>query len=85
MNISTIRTYETINNTYRVIKTVKTTYEQQQERRENLIYMAKQKLLGLALILIGIASCIVLKDATTMLFTSPIGLLITLTKDHILS
>ena len=85
MNTSTVKTYETINNTYRVIKTVKTTYEQQQERRENFIYMAKQKLLGLALILIGIVSCIVLKDATTMLFTSPVGLLILLTKDHILN
>ena len=85
MSTSTVKTYETINNTYRVIKTVKTTYEQQQERRENLVYMAKQKLLGLALILIGIVSCIVLKDATTMLFTSPVGLLIVLTKDCILN
>ena len=85
MNISTIRTYETINNTYKVIKTVKTTYEQQQERRENLVYMAKQKLLGLALILIGIISCAALQDATAMLFILPVGLTIALTKDHILN
>ena len=82
---TTVRTYETQNNTYHLIKTVKTTYEQQQEHKENFIYMVKQKLLGLALILIGIVSCAVLKDATTMLFTSPVGLLIVLTKDCILN
>ena len=82
---TTVRTYETQNNTYHLIKTVKTTYEQQQERRENLVYMAKQKLLGLALILIGIISCAALQDATAILFTSPVGLLILLTKDHILN
>ena len=47
-----IRTYETRNNTYHIIKTAKTSYEQQQEHKAELLYMTIQKALE-----IGRASC----------------------------
>ena len=49
-----IRTYETRNNTYHIIKTAKTSYEQQQEHKAELLYMTIQKALGLILTIASI-------------------------------
>ena len=48
---TTIRTYETRSNTYHIVKTAKTSYEQQQEIKANRIYIIQKLLIIIGLIL----------------------------------
>lgn len=82
--MQTVRTLQTRNNTYKLIRTARTTYEQQQEDREESLYMIKQKLVGSGLLLTGIAACIFVKDATLLFLTTPLGIGTVLTKDHVI-
>lgn len=83
-----IRTYETKNNTYHIIKSAKTSYEQQEERKAERNFMIMQKAIGLLFIL----ACIILFKTFPdpelrgcIVFVGlPIGLLVTLTKDHVI-
>lgn len=84
---STIRTIETRNNIYNIgySQIAKTTYEQREEQREELLYMIKQKAIGIGLILVSLALSVITKDATSLVLTVPIGAGVTLTKDHVIS
>lgn len=79
----TVKTYETRNNTYHVVKVSKTTYEQQQERRAELLYMTFQKVLGLILTVISIV--MLAYSIIPALFSLIIGVAVILTKDHVIS
>ena len=83
----TLRTYETRNNTYYFARSCKTTYEQQQERKAELLYMATQKGLGLLFIILSILPAALLKEPKILLFTgifALLGVAVTLTKDHVI-
>lgn len=83
---STIRTIETRNNIYNIgySKICKTTYEQQEEQKEELLFMIKQKSIGVGLILVSLLLSFITKEATLSVLTIPIGLGVTLTKDHVI-
>ena len=82
-----IKTLETKNNTYYLgyRRIAKTTPKQREEAREERLYMIKQKILGITLILTGILACVLVKDATLLVLTAPIGLGVILTKDHVMA
>ena len=77
-----IRTYETRNNTYHIIKTVKTSYEQQQERKDELIYMTIQKALGLILTVVSIVMLVY--GIIPAVLPLIMGVAVILTKDHVI-
>lgn len=78
-----VKTYETRNNTYHITKTPKTTYEQQQEHKEELLYMTFQKALGLILI---VASIVMLAyGIIPAVLPLIVGIAVTLTKDHVIT
>lgn len=82
-----ILTHETPNNTYYIGygKTAKTSYEQQQANREQRRYMIMQKSLGIAFILLGfILTAIDSEFAVVLIFTTLIGLAVTLTNDRVI-
>ena len=77
-----IRTYETKNNTYHIAKISKTTYEQQREHKEELLYMTIQKALGL---LLTVASIVMLAyGIIPALLPLIIGIAVVLTKDRVI-
>jgi hypothetical protein len=85
-----VKTIETENNIYQFSigyrKTAKTTYEQQEERRKEIIYMTIQKTLGAILILIGVIPTIYYRNIFILLCTSflwviGIGLLLSKEKE----
>ena len=79
---TTIRTYETQNNTYHIVKVSKTTYEQQQERKEELLYMTIQKALGL---LLAVASIVMLVyGIIPAVLPLLVGIAVVLTKDRVI-
>lgn len=86
---NTVRTYETRNNTYHLIRTVKTTYEQQQERKAELKYMLVQKSIGLLVLIFSILVSTLLNDPEIngflLLIFLPIGLMLLITKQHVLN
>lgn len=86
--INTVKTYETQNNIYQLHLgykvTAKTTYEQRQERKEELLYMAKQKACGITLIGLGVASSMLLNEGM-FLILSLCGVAAAFTKDHVLN
>lgn len=77
-----IRTYETKNNTYHIAKISKTTYEQQQERKEYIKHMVFQKALGLILATISIVMLVY--GIIPAVLPLIIGIAVTLTKDHVI-
>ena len=77
-----IRTYETRNNTYYIIKISKTSYEQQEERKAELIYMTIQKALGLILTVASIVMLVY--GVTPAVLPLIVGIAVTLTKDHVI-
>ena len=79
----TIRTYETQNNTYHIIKIAKTSYEQQQERKAELLYMTFQKALGLTLTVASIVMLVY--GIIPALLPLIVGISVTLTKDHVIT
>ena len=77
-----IRTYETQNNTYHIIKIAKTSYEQQEEHKAELLYMTFQKALGLIL---TVASILMLAyGIIPAVLPLVVGVAVTLTKDHVI-
>ena len=77
-----IRTYETRNNTYHIIKTAKTSYEQQEERKAELLYMTIQKALGMILTVVSIVMLVY--GITPAIFPLVVGIAVTLSKDHVI-
>ena len=76
-----VRTYETQNNTYYIIKTAKTSYEQQEERKAELIYMTFQKALG---VILTVASIVMLAyGITPAVLPLLVGIAVVLTKDRV--
>ena len=82
--MQTVRTFETDNNTYYIGygKTSKTTYEQQQEHRAELLYMIFQKSLGLILTALSIVMLVYGIIPAVLLLI--LGIAVTLTKDHVI-
>ena len=79
-----IRTYETRNNTYHIgySKTPKTSYEQQQERKAELLYMTFQKAVGL---LLTVASIVMLAyGIIPAILPLIMGIAVTLTNDKVI-
>ena len=81
---SKVRTLETRNNTYYLGygRISKTTYEQQQERKAELIYMTIQKALGLLLTVVSIVR--LTYGIIPAIFSLIVGIAVTLTKDHVI-
>ena len=77
-----MRTYETRNNTYYIIKTAKTSYEQQEERKAELLYMTIQKALGLLLTVLSIV--MLAYGIIPAVLPLIVGVAVTLTKDHVI-
>jgi len=79
-----VLTHETRNNTYHIgySKTPKTSYEQQQERKAELLYMTFQKALGLILTVVSIVMLVY--GITPAIFPLVVGIAVTLTKDHVI-
>ena len=77
-----IRTYETQNSTYHIVKISKTSYEQQEERKAELLYMTIQKALGLILTVVSIVMLVY--GIIPALFPLIIGITVTLTKNHVI-
>ena len=80
--MQSIRTYETQNNTYHIIKTAKTSYEQQREHKAELLYMTIQKALGMILTVVSIVMLVY--GITPAIFSLVVGIAVTLTKDHVI-
>jgi hypothetical protein len=71
--------FNTKNNTYHLIKISKTTYEEQQERKEHIKYMIFQKFLGLVATVLSII--LIFNGITPGLFLTVMGLALILTND----
>ena len=84
-----IITHETRNNTFHLIRTSKTTYEQQQERKAELKYMLVQRSIGLLVLIFSILVSKILNDPEIngflLLIFLPIGAMLLLTKQHVLN
>lgn len=72
-----IRTYETKDNTYHVVRIAKTSYEQQQERKEHIRYMILQKFIGIIATIISIIMVIYGIAPALLLTVVGIGLIFT--------
>ena len=57
---------------------------ERQEKREEFLYKAKQKLLGVVSIGISIASPLLLGDATISLIMLPLGIYMVFTKEKVI-
>jgi len=77
-----IKTLDTKYNTYHLIKISKTSYEEQQERKEQIKYKIIQILLGI--ILIGISSVLLLQGAMPALFTVILGIALIFSKEKVI-
>lgn len=71
---TTIRTYETRNNTYHVVRIAKTSYEEQQEQREKLLLLTLQKIAGVLLIILSTMFSIKAQEGTVLIIGLLIGL-----------
>jgi hypothetical protein len=77
-----VLTHETRNNTYYIIKSAKTSYEQQQERKEELLYMTIQKALGMILTVVSIV--MLAYGIIPAILPLIVEIAVTLTKDHVI-
>lgn len=77
-----IKTLDTKYNTYHFIKMSKTSYEKQQERKEQIKYKIIQILLGI--ILIGISSVLLLQGAIPALFTIILGIALIFSNEKVI-
>ena len=77
-----IETLDTKYNTYHFIKISKTSYEKQQERKEQIKYKIIQILLGI--ILIGISSVLLLQGAIPALFTIILGIALIFSNEKVI-
>ena len=82
--MQTVRILETEHNKYYVGygRITKTTYEQQQEHRAELLYMIFQKALGLILTALSIVMLVYGIIPAVLLLI--LGIAVTLTKDHVI-
>ena len=78
-----VRTFETKNNTYYLAKISKTSYEQQQERKAEILYMIFQKAVGLILTVLSIV--MLAYGIIPALLPLILGISVTLTKDHVIT
>ena len=69
-----IRTYETQNNTYHIVRTAKTSYEQQREDRKDKLLLICQKLLGVMIVALAILFTKYTGDGTVLIVAGLIGL-----------
>lgn len=76
-------TYETRNNTYKIIQIPKTTYEELQEYKAERNYMILQRTIGIILTVISLI--MLLNGLIPALLTIIVGIAVTLSKDHVLS
>lgn len=79
---------ETANNIYQfgLRITAKTNYEQREERKQELIYFMKQKLIGIILIVLGVSPAIYTKSILALLcfsFVWIIGFAVLVTKERV--
>lgn len=83
--MQTVRTFETDNNTYYIGygKTAKTSYEQQEERKEEFKYMFMQKSVGIIATVLSII--MIYHGAIPALLLTLTGAAVTLTKDHVIT
>lgn len=81
-----VKTIETEYNTYKVgygySRISKTSYEEQQERKERFIKMLIQRLAALLLIIISIAGTVISKEGAFLIMTL-FGLCVMVTKEHV--
>jgi uncharacterized membrane protein len=77
-----IITYETKDNTYIYGKIAKTSYEQQQERKEHIRYMILQKFIGIIATIISIT--MVIYGIAPALLLTIVGIAVTLTNDKVI-
>ena len=70
-----VRTFETQNNTYHIIRIAKTTYEQQREYRKDKLLLICQKLLGVMIIALAILFTKHTGDGTVLIIALFIGLI----------
>jgi hypothetical protein len=77
-----IRTYETKNNIYYIGKMSKTTYEEQEERKERFKYMFMQK--GIGLILTSISIIMLVYGVIPAVLPLITGVATTLTNDRVI-
>jgi hypothetical protein len=77
-----IITYETKDNTYHVVRIAKTSYEQQQERKEHIRYMILQKFIGIIATIISIT--MVIYGIAPALLLTIVGIAVTLTNDKVI-
>jgi hypothetical protein len=85
----TVRTFETEYNTHYVSygRIAKTSYEQQQERKAELLYITFQKALGLILTALSIVPVIIYHEPKILFLTgifALLGITVILTKDHVI-
>lgn len=58
---------------------------EKREKRKNIIYFTKQKLIGLGMIAIGIVTPMILdNDITVSIFAIPMGLSVLLTRERVM-
>lgn len=58
---------------------------EKREKRKNIIYFTKQKLIGLGMIAVGIVAPMILdNDITVSIFTVPVGLSVLLTREKVM-
>ncbi len=82
---SKVKTFETRNNTYYIgyERVTKTTYEQQQERKAELLYMIFQKAVGL--ILTALSIVMLAYGIIPAVLPLILGIAVVLTKDHVIT
>lgn len=68
-----IRTYETKDNTYHIVRIGKTSYEQQRENRRNKLLLICQKLLGIIIIVLATVFTKYANDGTALVIALFIG------------
>ena len=81
MNKSII-SFNTRNNTYHLIKISKTTYEEEQERKERIRYMIFQKVLGILAFIVSLI--MIAYGITPALLLTIVGTAVMLTNDRVI-
>lgn len=75
----------TSEDTYTLQEARKIIEYEKREKRKNIIYFTKQKLIGLGMIAIGIVTPLILdNDITVSIFAIPMGLGVLLTKEKVM-
>lgn len=78
--MQSIKTYETRNNTYHITRIPKTSYEQQQEHKEEFKYMLIQKSIGIIATILSII--MIWCGAIPALLLTIVGIALIFTDEH---